>query len=185
MRIPLFDSSINWMFLEFEYWWGCLDSVMLILEMKHMVPKSPQNSAEFPIVCMIWYCWIQSSAMCKSKMYDDVVFDDPFRYQLTYVWSVCIDTDISTPWYSIAYKYLYKTSPLITGLMREAMYQSGLQWAASLDGDNRYMDGRREWEDIGNSSEIWDICIYIYIYIYIYIIFLTYLYSYSITYIIP
>ena len=28
---------------------------------------------------------IQSSAICKSKMYDDVVFDDPFRYQLIYV----------------------------------------------------------------------------------------------------
>ena len=64
----------------------------------------------------------------------------------------------------IAYKYLYKTSPLITGLMGEAISQSGLQWIASLDDDNRYIDGSREWEDIGNSSEIWDIYIYIYIY---------------------
>ena len=44
----------------------------------------------------------------------------------------------------IAYKYLYKTSPLITGLTREAISQSGLPKAASLDGDNRYMDGRKE-----------------------------------------
>ena len=36
----------------------------------------------------------------KSKMYDDVVFDDGLRYQLTYVWSVYIDRAISTPWYS-------------------------------------------------------------------------------------
>ena len=128
-----------------------LDFVMLILHMKQMVPKSSQNSAEFPIICMIWYGWIQSSAMCKSKMYDDVDFDDPFRYQLTYVWSMCIDWVITTPSSHIAYKYLYKTSPLITGLMREAISQSGLQWTASLDGDNRYMDGRREWEDIGIS----------------------------------
>ena len=35
----------------------------------------------------------------KSKMYDDVVFDDYFRYQLTYVWSVYIDRVILTPWY--------------------------------------------------------------------------------------
>ena len=27
-------------------------------------------------------------------------FDDPFRYQLTYVWSVCIDRVILTPWNS-------------------------------------------------------------------------------------
>ena len=64
----------------------------------------------------------------------------------------------------IAYKYPYKTSPLITGLMREAISQPGLQWTSSLDGDNRYMDGRREREDIGNSREIWDLYIYIYIY---------------------
>ena len=44
----------------------------------------------------------------------------------------------------IAYKYLYKTSPLIIGMMREAISQSGLQCTASLDDDNRYMDGRRE-----------------------------------------
>ena len=65
----------------------------------------------------------------------------------------------------IAYKYLYKTSPLITGLMGDAISQSGLQWTASLDGDNRHIDGRREWEDIGISREIWDLYIYIYIYI--------------------
>ena len=33
----------------------------------------------------------------KSKMYDDAVIGDRFRYQLTYVWSVYIDRVISTP----------------------------------------------------------------------------------------
>ena len=47
----------------------------------------------------------------------------------------------------------------------------------SMVGNNRYIDGRRECEDIRDSREI----IYIYIHIYIYIIHLTYLYSYSIT----
>ena len=132
--------------------------------------KSSQHSSEFRIVSMIWYAWIQSSAMIKqqdvrwcvfrrslplsiehiwnsgidsaistsscsyciwnrhcqnhrsihpyfvlfawfdtlefirllcpnNKMYDYVVFDDRFRYQLTYVWSVYIDRAMSTPWY--------------------------------------------------------------------------------------
>ena len=78
----------------------------------------------------------------------------------------------------IAYKYLYKTSPLITGLMREAISQSGLQSTASLDGDNRYMYGLREWEDIGNSRELWDVYIYIYTYIYIFIYIYIYIYIY-------
>ena len=35
----------------------------------------------------------------NNKMYDDVVFDDRFRYQLTYVWSVYIGMVISTSSY--------------------------------------------------------------------------------------
>ena len=35
----------------------------------------------------------------KSKMYDDVVFDYRFGYQLTYVWSEYIDRIILTHWY--------------------------------------------------------------------------------------
>ena len=54
---------------------------------------------------------------------------------------------------------------------------------AILYGNNRYIDGRREYEDIRDSTKF-ELYIYIYgyiyIYIYIYIIFLTYLYSYSI-----
>ena len=46
-----------------------------------------------------------------------------------------------------------------------------------LYGNNGYIDGRRECEDMWDSSEI----MYIYIYIYIYIVHRTYLYSYTIT----
>ena len=61
------------------------------------------------------------------------------------MFAVCLLTGLSRLLDThIAYKYLYKTSPLITGLMREAISQSGLQLTASLDGDNRYIDGRRE-----------------------------------------
>ena len=45
--------------------------------------KSSQHSAEFPIDCMIWYGWIQSSAMFNTRIYDKVVFAERFRYQLT------------------------------------------------------------------------------------------------------
>ena len=86
------------------------------------------------------------------------------------MFEVCVLIGLSRHLVShIAYKYLYKTSPLITGLMREAISQTGLQWTASLDGDNRYMDEPIEWEDIWNSREICDLYIYIYIYRYIYI----------------
>ena len=61
------------------------------------------------------------------------------------MFEVCVLTGLSRLLGTdIAYKYQYKTSPLITGLMRDAISQSGLQLAASLDGDNRYIDGRRE-----------------------------------------
>ena len=47
----------------------------------------------------------------------------------------------------IAYKYLYKTSPHITGLMRETISHCELYRAASLDDDNRYIDARSECDD--------------------------------------
>ena len=61
-----------------------------------------------------------------------------------------------------------KKSPLVTGLMRKTISHAGLQWSASLDGYNRYMDGRRECEEIMDSWDILDVYWYIYIYIYIY-----------------
>ena len=68
---------------------GYLDTFMLILHMKKIAPKSSQHSAKFPIVYMIWYVWIQSSAMFNNKTYDDLVLDDRFRYKLT-MFEVCI-----------------------------------------------------------------------------------------------
>ena len=53
MRISLIDSAINWLCLEFEYWYGYLDCFMLILHIWKMMPKSSQQSAEFPIGCRI------------------------------------------------------------------------------------------------------------------------------------
>ena len=50
---------------------------------------------EFPIVCMILYGWIQCRRCSNNKMYDDVGFDDRFRYQLT-MYEVCI----LIPWYT-------------------------------------------------------------------------------------
>ena len=44
--------------------------------------KSSQHSSAFSIGSMIWYAWIQSSAMSNNKMHDVAVFADRFRYQL-------------------------------------------------------------------------------------------------------
>ena len=52
---------------------------------------------EFPIVCMIWYGWIQSSAMFKQQ---DVRWHS-YRWSISIsidcVWSECINRAISTP----------------------------------------------------------------------------------------
>ena len=45
--------------------WDSLCSTFCDTE--QMLPISSQHSAEFPIVCMIWYDWIQSSAMFKQQ----------------------------------------------------------------------------------------------------------------------
>ena len=41
--------------------------------------------------------------------------------------------------------------------MRKTISHAGLQWNASLDGDNRYMDGRRECEEMRDIGEILDL----------------------------
>ena len=65
MRFSLIDYALNRLCLELIYWYYSLDSFMLTLHGKQMVPKWSQDSAEFPIVCLIWYGWIQSSVMFK------------------------------------------------------------------------------------------------------------------------
>ena len=47
--------------------------------------------------------------------------------------------------------------------MRKTISHAGLWWNASLDGDNRYMGGQRECEEIRDSREI--LVLYSYIYI--------------------
>ena len=131
-----------------------------------MVPKSSQHSAEFPIVCMILYGWIQSSAMFKQKDVRWYGFQWSILIPIDYVWSVYIHGAISTPWYSYCIWNSYIQN-----------YQWWLAWCGkrSLMQDCSeklfytliiyiYSDGRRECEDIKDSSEI----IYIYIYIYIF-----------------
>ena len=66
--------------LKLGYWYPFLDCIMLILHTKQLVAKSSQHSAEFPIVCMIWYGWIQSSAMFKQHDVRWCGYDDRFQY---------------------------------------------------------------------------------------------------------
>ena len=62
--------------------------------------KSSQHSAEFPIVCMILYGWIQSSAMIKQQDVRWNGFQWSILISIEYVWSVYIHGAISTHWYS-------------------------------------------------------------------------------------
>ena len=63
-------------------------------------PKSSTNIVEFPTVCMIWYGWIQSSAMFKQKDVRWYIFRWSIAISIDYVWSRCIDRAISTPRFS-------------------------------------------------------------------------------------
>ena len=62
----------------------------------------------------------------NTKMYDDIVFDDRFRYQLT-MFEVCV-----LLWQSllldthIAYEIVIYKSPLVPGIMRETISHAGL-----------------------------------------------------------
>ena len=67
-----------------------LDSFMLILHIYQMIPKSSQHSAELPIVCMIWYDWIQSSAMFKQQDVRWYGIQWSTLISIDYVWSVYI-----------------------------------------------------------------------------------------------
>ena len=42
-------------------------------------------------------------------------------------------------------------------MMCGTVFNAELSWNASLDGDNREMDKRREFDEIIDSREIWDI----------------------------
>ena len=142
-----------------------------------MVPKSSQHSAEFPIVCMIWYDWIQWSAVFKQQDVRWYGFQWSILVSIDYVWSVYIHGAITTPWYSYciwnSYIKNHHWLPLWCGkrsLMQdcsEKLFQTVIK-DISMVVENVKILGIAE-------------KLYIYIYIYIYIIHLTYLYSYSIT----
>ena len=53
-----------------------------------------------PIVCMIWYNWIQSSTMFKQQDVRWYSLQLSILISIDYVWSVYIYGAISTSWYS-------------------------------------------------------------------------------------
>ena len=138
-----------------------------------MVPKSSQHSAEFHIVCMILYGWIRSSAMFKQQDVRWYGFQWSILISIDYCWSANIHGAISTPWYSycIWNSYIKITTSNLLDAGNDLSCSTVVK--TILYGNNRDIDGRREYEDIRDSRKI--------IYIYIYIIHLTYLYSYWIT----
>ena len=75
-------------------------SWLLHAHIAYTVPISSQHSAEFPIVCIIWYDWIQSSAMFNQQDVRWYGFQWWILISIDYVWSVYIHGAISTPWYS-------------------------------------------------------------------------------------
>ena len=69
---------------------------MLILHMKQILPKPSPHSAEFYIVCMIWYGWIQSPAVSKLQYERGCSFLWSIPLSIDYVWESSIDRVIST-----------------------------------------------------------------------------------------
>ena len=100
MLFSLIDTAINWLCLGLDYWYCYLDSFMLILHMKQILPKSSPHSAEFPITCMIWFGWVQLPAVAKRQDARWCCFRWSIPVLIDYVWRVYIVRTISIPWYS-------------------------------------------------------------------------------------
>ena len=83
-----------------RFWYGYLDSFMLLLHMKYLLQKSSPNSSEFSIVCMIWYGWIQSPAVSKRRDVRWCRFRWSIPLSIGYVWHSFVDRVISTPSWS-------------------------------------------------------------------------------------
>ena len=61
-----------------------------------MPPKSSPHSAEFPIAFfLIWYCWIQSSAVFKQQDVRWCRFRWSIPLSIDYVWNSAVDREIS------------------------------------------------------------------------------------------
>ena len=125
-----------------------------------------QNRRSFllNVLLFAWFDTVEFNRLpfSNNKKYNDVVFGDRFIYQLT-MFKLCILIGLSRLVDThIAYKIAIQKSRLVTGLMRETISHAGLWWNASLDGDNRFMDGHRECDGIRNSREIFDLYSHIY-----------------------
>ena len=83
------DSAINWLCLEFEYWYGYLDFFMLILHIDRFCQNLRSILPNF--LLFEWFDTVEFNRhpCSNNKMYFDVVFDDLFRCQLT-MFEVCI-----------------------------------------------------------------------------------------------
>ena len=66
-QVLLIAFAIHWLCLGFVYWLSYINSFMLLLHMKLIVRRLSPNYAEFPIVCMIWYGWIQSPSVSNRQ----------------------------------------------------------------------------------------------------------------------
>ena len=96
----LYDDSVFADRFRYEWTMFWIPVLICLSRLLHAHIAYEIDTAEFPIVCMIWYDWIQSSAMFKHQ---DVLWCG-WRWSILiwidYVWSVFIDMAISTPWYS-------------------------------------------------------------------------------------
>ena len=115
----------------------------------------------FSIVCMIWYGWIQWPSVSTGQYLRWCDFRWSIPISIFYLWSRYIDRAISTPWYTycIWNCYIKITSGNRQGEGNDPF--AGMQWNAIFDGDNRYMDDRRECGEISDSRVMCDLYIYI------------------------
>ena len=81
-----------------EYAWN--SSIDRLSRLHHANIAYEIDTAEFPIFCMIWYGWIQLSAMFKRHDLRWCGFWWSIQISIDYVWSVYIDRAIETHWYS-------------------------------------------------------------------------------------
>ena len=83
MQFSLIDSVIYWLCLGF-FLFGCLNFFILIFHMKQMLPKNHHsillNFLLFARFDTIEFIRVPSS---NNKIYDDAIFADRFRYQMT------------------------------------------------------------------------------------------------------
>ena len=84
MLYSLINSVINLLCFNFLYWYGYLDSFMLIMHMKQILPKNNRAIlSNFLLFSMTWYCLILLSAVSKRQDVRWCSFDDRFLFQIS------------------------------------------------------------------------------------------------------